>query len=378
MTSGQKPTTRPESGCFGSGPCRKRPGYDFTQIGSNAALGRSHRSTLGKSKLSTAIDLTHQILRLPQDYLVGIMAGSDTGAFESALWQMLSSQRPTTVLHWENFSKGWLTDIRDELKLNPTEISAPYGELPDLSQINFDHDVVFAFNGTTSGVKVPNCDWISASRTGLTFCDATSAVFAQEMDWSKLDVITFSFQKVLGGEAGQGILILSPRAVERLESQTPTWPIPKIFKLTKGGKLNHDIFKGSTINTPSMLVIEDYLDALQWVQSIGGITSTQKRANENLAIIESFVDSHDWVSFLAKEKHYRSNTSVCLIINDFDAAQVKAMTKFLGDEGVAYDINSYRTAPAGLRIWCGATITSSELKHLMVWLDYAHTVISTQ
>jgi phosphoserine aminotransferase len=373
----QKPTARPNVAHFSSGPCAKRPGYSIENL-EGAELGRSHRSKPGKAKLKLAIDKTRLVLGVPDDYLIGIVAASDTGAFEMAMWSMLGA-REVDVLVWESFSKDWATDVVKQLKLPGARVfEAPYGALPDLSKVDFRNDVVFAWNGTTSGVRVPNADWIAANREGLTFCDATSAAFAQELDWPKLDVVTFSWQKVLGGEAQHGILILSPRAVERLESYTPPWPLPKIFRLTKGGKLNREIFEGSTINTPSMLCVEDYLDALRWAKGLGGWKALQARSDANFKVIADWVERTPWVDFLATDPATRSNTSVCLKIVDPDlaspeaqAAVAKQIASTLEKEHVAFDIGAYRDAPAGLRIWAGATIEHSDLEALTPWLDWA-------
>ncbi len=345
-----------------------------------AALGRSHRAKIGKTKLQDAIDLTRELLRVPADYRIGIVPASDTGAVEMAMWSLLGA-RPVDLLAWESFGSGWVTDAVKQLKLKDArEFKAPYGELPDFTQVNFDHDVVFTWNGTTSGVRVPNGDFIPARREGLTICDATSAAFAQDLPFDKLDVVTFSWQKVLGGEAAHGILILSPRAVERLETYKPAWPLPKIFRLTSGGKLIEGIFKGETINTPSMLAVEDYLDALTWGQAIGGLDALIARADANTKVLADWVAATPYVDFLAKDPATRSNTSVCLTFTDpavaalDDAGQqafVKAFTALLEKEGVAYDIASYRDAPPGLRIWCGATVETSDVAALVPWLDYA-------
>lgn len=365
-----QPRVKPTNPNFSSGPCAKRPGYDVSQL-DLSVLGRSHRATVGKNALKKACLDTAKILGLPEGYRVAVVPASDTGAMEMAMWSMLG-QRPVDVLYWESFGQGWATDINKQLKLdNVNTITADYGKLPDLTQVNCDHDVVFTWNGTTSGARVPNANWIADDRAGLTFCDATSAVFAQPLDWKKLDVITYSWQKVLGGEGGHGMLILSPRAVERLESYTPSWPLPKIFRMTKGGKLIEGLFLGATINTPSMLCVVDYLDALNWVESVGGVAATNKRCDENLAVLEAFVSSHDWIEFLAADKNTRSNTSVCLILN-LPSEQVKAMVKLLEQQQVAYDIGAYRDAPAGLRIWCGATIEKANLEALLPWLEWAY------
>jgi len=365
--------SKPDSPNFSSGPCSKRPGYDVGKL-SIESLGRSHRSSLGKEVLGQVCTETADLLGLPDDYRVGLVPASDTGAVEMALWSLLGP-RPVDVFSWESFGKGWLVDITQQLKLEQVNsYTADYGALPDLGQANPAHDVVFAWNGTTSGVKVPDGDWISDQRDGLTICDATSAVFAMPLPWEKLDVVTYSWQKVLGGEGAHGMLILSPRAVERLETYIPAWPLPKIFRMTKAGKLNQGIFKGSTINTPSMLCVADYLDALAWVRSIGGLEGAIERSERNLAVIERFVAQHDWVHFLSSVLEQRSNTSVCLTV-DLDDEQVKAMVQRLAGENVAFDIGAYRDAPAGLRIWCGATIEESDLEKLMPWLEWAYTQV---
>ncbi|MGC1585503.1 MAG: phosphoserine transaminase [Rhodomicrobium sp.] len=373
-----KPDVRPNVAHFSSGPCAKRPGYSLENL-ETAELGRSHRSKPGKAKLKLAIDKTRLVLGVPDDYLIGIVAASDTGAFEMAMWSVLGA-RGVDVLVWEAFSKDWATDIAKQLKIPGARvIEAPYGALPDLSKVDFKNDVVFAWNGTTSGVRVPDANWIPADREGLTLCDATSAAFAQELDWAKLDAVTFSWQKVLGGEAQHGMLILSPRAVARLESYTPSWPMPKIFRMTKGGKLNRDIFEGSTINTPSMLCVEDYIDALRWAKGLGGWKALQERSNANFKVISDWVARTPWVDFLAAEPATRSNTSVCLKIVDpqlasaeAQAAVAKQIASTLEKEGVAMDIGAYRDAPPGLRIWAGATIERSDLAALMPWLDWAY------
>ena len=369
-----QPQVKPNNPNFSSGPCSKRPGYDVNAL-DLSTLGRSHRSAIGKSALERACFETAEILGLPEGYRVGVVPASDTGAVEMALWSLLG-ERPVDVLAWEAFSSDWLADITKQLKLeNVTRLEADYGDLPDLSKVNPAHDLVFAWNGTTAGVKVPNGDWISDSRTGLTICDATSAVFAMEMPWEKLDVVTFSWQKVLGGEGAHGMLMLSPRAVARLESYTPPWPMPKIFRMTSGGKLSEGIFKGATINTPSMLAVADYLDALDWIKSIGGQSAAIAKSRENLAVMEAFVEANDWIHFLAKEPSTRSNTSVCFTL-DATEEQVKAMTKLLEKEAVAYDIGAYRDAPAGLRIWAGATVEKADLEALMPWLSWAYAEVT--
>jgi phosphoserine aminotransferase len=374
------PGVRPVTPHFSSGPCAKRPGWSLQAL-TDAVLGRSHRSKLGKAKLKRAIDLTREILEVPADYRIGIVPASDTGAVEMALWSLLGA-RPVTMLAWESFGEGWVSDVQKELKLKDvTVLKAPYGELPDLSKVDQASDVVFTWNGTTSGVRVPNADWIAADRAGLTICDATSAVFAQHLDWSKLDVVTFSWQKVLGGEAAHGMIVLSPRAVERLESFNPPRPLPKIFRMTKGGKINEEIFEASTINTPSMLCVEDYLDALAWGKSIGGLQALLARADANEKTIAKWVARASWVAFLAKEPATRSNTSVCLKVIDpavlklpaeAQAKFVKGIAAALEREGVAYDIDAYRDAPSGLRIWCGSTVERADLEALTLWLDWAY------
>lgn len=371
-----KPTTKPASPCFSSGPCKKRPGYDVATVLADAPLGRSHRSKLGKEKLSEAIRRTKEILQLPDDYLCAIVPASDTGAVEMAMWSMLGAC-PVTVAHWESFGKGWMTDIIKHLKLpDVTELNADYGDIPDFSSLDKSNDLVFTFNGTTSGVKVPDgLDFIADDRTGITICDATSAVFAMQVPWNKIDVATFSWQKVLGGEAAHGMLILSPRAVERLESYTPTWPLPKVFRMTKKGKLDEKLFEGSVINTVSMMCVEDYIDALKWCEQIGGLDALLKRSRDNLAIVENFVERNEWASFLAKDASIRSNTSVCLCL-DLEASKVKELEKLLEREGVAYDINSYRDAPPGLRIWCGATVDTSDVESLMGWIEWGYATVS--
>ena len=368
-----KPSVKPANPNFSSGPCSKRPGYDLAALDTRS-LGRSHRAAIGKELLGKACSLTAEILGLPEGYRVGVVPASDTGAVEMALWSLLGP-RKVQMFAWESFGEGWVTDVVKQLKLDNVEtIKADYGQLPDMGRADPADDVVFTWNGTTSGVKVPDADWIADDREGLTICDATSAVFAMNLPFEKLDVITYSWQKVLGGEGAHGMLILSPRAVERLESYSPPWPLPKIFRMTKGGKLIEGIFRGETINTPSMLCVVDYLDALQWVQDIGGVAATIARAEENLAVIEEFVASREWIHFLAADKTVRSNTSVCLTL-DLEADQVKQIVKLLDTEGVAYDIGAYRDAPAGLRIWCGATVSSDDIRALMPWIEWAYNTV---
>ncbi len=373
------PAVRPANACFSSGPCAKRPGWTPAVL-NDAALGRSHRAKLGKSKLKLAIELTREVLRVPTNFRIGFTPGSDTGAVEMALWSLLGA-RGVDVLAWESFGEGWVKDIVNELKLKSARtLKAPYGELPDLAQVDFDNDVVFAWNGTTSGVRVPNADWIAADRKGLTICDATSAAFAQDLDWGKLDVTTFSWQKALGGEAAHGVIVLSPRAAERLQTFTPPWPLPKVFRLANGGRLIEGIFEGETINTPSMLCVEDYIDALRWAKSLGGVRTLFARADANAKALADWVGRTPWVEFLARLPATRSNTSVCLKVVDPSIAALpaadqtafaKALANFLEKESVAFDIGSYRDAPAGLRIWCGATVETADVDALTQWLDYA-------
>ncbi|WP_095588039.1 phosphoserine transaminase [Actibacterium ureilyticum] len=367
------PATRPANPRFSSGPCAKPPVFTLDAL-SDAALGRSHRAAIGKAKLKDAIEITREILGVPADYKIGIVPASDTGAVEMAMWNLLGA-RKVEMLAWESFGAGWVTDVVKQLKIEAEVKTADYGEIVDLASVDFDNDVVFTWNGTTSGVRVPNGDWIAADRAGLTICDATSAAFAMDLPWDKLDVTTFSWQKVLGGEAAHGMLILSPRAVERLESYTPAWPLPKIFRLTKGGKLIDGIFTGATINTPSMLAVEDYLVALNWAKSVGGLKGLIARADANTGVIADFVASHDWIANLATDPATASNTSVCLKFTDDriqdGAAFAKAVAKRLEAEGVALDIGAYRDAPAGLRIWCGGTVETADLQALMPWLEWA-------
>jgi phosphoserine aminotransferase len=373
------PGVRPVTPHFSSGPCAKRPGWSLQAL-TDAALGRSHRAKIGKAKLKRAIDLTREVLQVPADYRIGIVPASDTGAVEMAMWSLLG-QRGVTMLAWESFGEGWVSDVLKELKLkDATVLKAPYGELPDLAKVDFATDVVFTWNGTTSGVRVPNADWIPANRQGLTICDATSAAFARPLEFAKLDVVTFSWQKALGGEAAHGMLILSPRAVARLETYKPPWPLPKIFRMTKGGKLNEGIFEGETINTPSMLCVEDYLDTLQWAKSVGGLKALIARADANTKVIADWVTRTPWVEFLARVPATRSNTSVCLKVvdpaitslsADAQSAFAKALAGAVEKEGAGYDLGHYRDAPAGLRIWCGATIEASDVEILTQWLDWA-------
>jgi phosphoserine aminotransferase len=369
----QQPATRPANPRFSSGPCAKPPTFDLTKL-ADAPLGRSHRAAVGKDKLKAAIEGTREVLGIPADYKIGIVPASDTGAMEMAMWSLLGA-RGVEMLAWESFGAGWVTDVVKQLKLDAVSKTAEYGEIVDLASVDFNNDVVFTWNGTTSGVRVPNGDWIPADREGLTLCDATSAAFAQDLPWDKLDVTTFSWQKVLGGEAAHGMLILSPRAVERLESYTPAWPLPKIFRLTKGGKLIDGIFSGATINTPSMLAVEDYLFALDWARSVGGLEGLQARANANAQAVFDFCDANDWIANLAVDAATRSNTSVCLKFTDArikdGAAFAKAVAKRLEAENIALDIGAYRDAPAGLRIWCGGTVETSDIEAMLPWLAWA-------
>ncbi|HLJ01038.1 MAG TPA: phosphoserine transaminase [Bradyrhizobium sp.] len=374
-----KPALRPHVPHFSSGPCAKRPGWNPQNL-KDAALGRSHRAKIGKEKLKLAIELTREVLQVPADYKIGIVPASDTGAVEMALWSLLGA-RPVTTLSWESFGETWTGDIVNQLKLRDvTKLAAAYGDIPDLSKVDAACDIVFTWNGTTSGVRVPNADWISAKREGLAICDATSAAFAQPLDWPKLDVVTFSWQKALGGEAGHGMLVLSPRAVERLETYKPAWPLPKIFRMTKGGKLNQGIFEGETINTPSMLCVEDYLDALNWAKSVGGLKGLMARADANTKMLVDWQAKTPWIDFLAKNPAIRSNTSVCLKVTDPAIAAlpsdaqidfIKKMVGLVEKEGAGYDFAGHRDAPAGLRIWCGATIEASDVALLTQWLDWA-------
>ncbi len=376
-----KPDVKPDNPRFSSGPTSKRPGWDISNLPLDS-LGRSHRAKAEKAKLHEVITQSKSVLEIPDDYRLGIVPASDTGAFEMAMWSLLG-ERGVDVLSWESFGQGWRTDLQKQLKLQDVrDISAQYGDLPDLDSVDFNRDVIFTWNGTTSGVRVPDADWIAKDRSGLTLCDATSAVFAMQLDWSKLDAVTWSWQKVLGGEAAHGMLALSPRAVERLERYTPSWPLPKIFRLTKSGKLNEDIFKGSTINTPSMLAVEDQLDALGWATHIGGLNTLITRSTNNLAAVAEWVEKSPWIDFLATDESTRSSTSICLQIIDSwfkekspedQSAVIKQLVQSLNDEGVAYDIGAHRDAPAGLRIWGGATVEAADTKKLLPWLDWAYT-----
>ena len=376
----QKPVEKPDCPHFSSGPCAKRPGWTADVL-DTTVLGRSHRSALGRSRLKLAIDLMKEVLQVPNTYRLGIMPGSDTGAVEAALWSLLGA-KGVDMFSWESFGKGWVTDVVKQLKLTDVRVcDAPYGQLPDLTQADKDRDIVFTWNGTTSGVCVPDGNWIAADRTGLTICDATSAAFAMDLPWDKLDVVTFSWQKALGGEGAHGVLILSPRAVERLESYTPSWPMPKLFRMTANGKLNEGIFIGDTINTPSMMCVEDVIDALNWAKSVGGLKGMIARSKQNFQVLQDFVSKSDWAAFLAQEPAYRSNTSVCLSIKadwfqkktaEEQKEIIKKMVKLLGDEGVAFDCNAYKDAPAGLRFWCGTTVETDDVRKLCPWLDWAY------
>jgi len=386
MTTPAKPHMRPARPEFSSGPCAKRPGWKVENL-QGALVGRSHRSKPGKARLKEAIDQTRAVLQVPADYLIGIVPASDTGAMEMAMWSMLGG-RPLQIVAFESFGKDWVTDVTKQLKLKDVEVlDAPYGQLPDLTKVRGDADLVFTWNGTTSGVRVPNADFIAADREGVTICDATSAAFAMDLDWAKLDVVTFSWQKVLGGEAAHGMLILSPRAVARLESYSPPWPMPKIFRMTKGGKVSLDIFEGATINTPSMLCVEDYLDALKWASSIGGLDGLRARSNSNLKVLADWVAKTPWVEFLAATPDIRSNTSVCIKVvdsrvtglsPDAQADFAKKLGNLLEKEGVALDAGGYRDAPPGLRIWCGATVDASDVDALTPWLDWAFETLASE
>jgi phosphoserine aminotransferase len=374
MTEVRKPQAKPARPFFSSGPCAKPPGWSPQKIATES-LGRSHRAKIGKARLALCIDLMREMLRLPDTHRIGIVPGSDTGAFEMAMWTMLGA-RPVTALAWESFGEGWITDAAKQLKLDPTVVRADYGQLPDLNQVDWSNDVLFTWNGTTSGVRVPDGDWIAADREGLCFADATSAVFAYDLPWDKIDVATFSWQKVLGGEGAHGVLILGPRAVERLESHTPAWPLPKVFRLTKGGKLTECVFKGETINTPSMLAVEDAIFALEWAKALGGLDGLKARSDANAAALDAIVADRDWLSHLAADPASRSKTSVCLSVAGADADFIKKFAGLLEAEGAAYDIAGYRDAPPGLRIWCGATVDTAEIEALGPWLDWAYAELS--
>ena len=375
-----QPTLKPKNPCFSSGPCAKRTDWELSAL-KDAALGRSHRAKIGKAKLQEVIDRTRSVLNIPEDYKIGIVPASDTGAFEMAMWSLLG-ERGIDIFAWESFGAGWVSDIVKQLKLEDVnKYEADYGKIPDLSQADSSRDVIFTYNGTTSGVKVPNTDWIADDREGLTLCDATSAVFAMDVDFSKLDVTTWSWQKVMGGEAAHGMIVLSPRAVARLESYTPAWPLPKIFRLTKGGKLIEGIFKGATFNTPSMLAVEDAIDGLKWAESLGGLPALIERSNANLETVKEWVAKSDWADFLAESDETISNTSICIKIVDAQHislsadeqnARAKQIASILESEGIAYDIGSYRDAPAGIRIWGGATIEKADMEDLLPWLDWAY------
>ena len=367
-----KPTTKAARPFFSSGPCAKPPGWDAAKLATES-LGRSHRSKIGKARLQLAIDLIRKILAVPDTHRIGIVPASDTGAYEMAMWTMLGAL-PVTTLAWESFGEGWVTDAAKQLKLNPTVISADYGQLPDLDSVDWSNDVLFTWNGTTSGVRVPNGDWIADDREGLSFNDATSAVFAYDMPWDKLDVTTFSWQKVLGGEGGHGVIILGPRAVERLESYTPAWPLPKIFRLVSKGKLAEGVFKGETINTPSMLAVEDVIFALEWAETLGGLTGLMARSDANAAALNKIVEERAWLGHLAADPASRSKTSVCLTVEGSDEAFIKKMAGALEKEGAAFDVAGYRDAPPGLRIWCGATVDTADIVALGPWLDWAYAV----
>lgn len=374
MSEVTTPQVRPARPYFSSGPCAKPPGWDASKIATDA-LGRSHRAKIGKTRLQYCIDLMREMLQLPDTHRIGIVPGSDTGAFEMAMWTMLGA-RPVTTLAWESFGEGWVTDTAKQLKLDPTVIRADYGALPDLAQVDWSNDVLFTWNGTTSGVRVPDGDWIPATREGLSFADATSAVFAYDLPWDKIDVATFSWQKVLGGEGGHGVLILGPRAVERLEAHTPAWPLPKVFRLMAKGKLAEGIFKGETINTPSMLAVEDAIFALEWAKSLGGLDGLKARSDANAAALDKIVEERDWLSHLAADVASRSKTSVCLSVAGADTDFIKKFAGLLEAEGAAYDIAGYRDAPPGLRIWCGATVDTADIEALGPWLDWAYASLS--
>lgn len=364
------PARKPARPYFSSGPCAKPPGYAPEKLATES-LGRSHRAKIGKTRLQYCIDLMREVLQLPDSHRIGIVPGSDTGAFEMAMWTMLGA-RPVTTLAWESFGEGWVTDAAKQLKLDPTVLRADYGQIPDLNAIDWSNDVLFTWNGTTSGVRVPNADFIPADREGLSFADATSAVFAYDIDWSKVDVATFSWQKVLGGEGGHGVLILGPRAVERLETYTPAWPLPKVFRLVSKGKLAEGVFKGETINTPSMLAVEDAIFALEWARGLGGLEGLKARSDANAAALNKIVEERSWLSHLAADEATRSKTSVCLSVEGADADFIKKFAGLLEKQGAAYDIAGYRDAPAGLRIWCGATVNAEDIADLGPWLDWAY------
>ena len=363
------PTRKPARPFFSSGPCAKPPGWEASKLATEC-LGRSHRSKIGKTRLQLAIDLIRDVLQVPETHRIGIVPASDTGAYEMAMWTMMGA-RPVTMMAWESFGEGWVTDAVKQLKLDATVVTAPYGEIPDLSAVDFAHDVAFTWNGTTSGARVPDGDWIAGEREGLTFNDATSAVFAYDMPWDKLDVTTFSWQKVLGGEGAHGVIILGPRAVERLESYTPAWPLPKIFRLVSKGKLAEGVFKGETINTPSMLAVEDVIFALEWAKSVGGLDGLMARSNANAAALGKIVEERSWLGHLAKDASTRSTTSVCLTVEGADEAFIKKFAGLLEAQDAAYDIAGYRDAPPGLRIWCGATVDTADIEALGPWLDWA-------
>jgi len=371
-----KPQTTPARPHFSSGPCAKPPGWSPQQL-STESLGRSHRSKIGKARLQYCIDLMRELLKLPDTHRIGIVPGSDTGAYEMAMWTMLGA-RPVTTMAWESFGEGWVTDAVKQLKLDPTIQRADYGQLPDLNAVDWSHDVLFTWNGTTSGVRVPNGDWIAEDRAGLSFADATSAVFAYDLPWDKIDVATFSWQKVLGGEGAHGVLILGPRAVERLETYTPAWPLPKVFRLMAKGALAEGVFKGETINTPSMLAVEDAIFALEWGKSIGGAAGMIARSNANAAALDAIVQSRSWLGHLAADPATRSTTSVCLTVEGADEAFIKAFAGMLDKEGAAFDIAGYRDAPPGLRIWCGATVDTADIEALGPWLDWAYSELTSK
>ncbi|KQZ65337.1 phosphoserine aminotransferase [Sphingopyxis sp. Root1497] len=370
MTEVPTPELRPARPFFSSGPCAKPPVWSLEKLNTES-LGRSHRAKIGKTRLQLCIDLMREMLQLPDTHRIGIVPGSDTGAFEMAMWTMLGA-RPVTTLAWESFGEGWVTDAAKQLKLDPTVIRADYGQLPDLTQVDWSNDVLFTWNGTTSGVRVPDGDWIAADREGLSFADATSAVFAYDLPWNKIDVATFSWQKVLGGEGGHGVLILGPRAVERLETYTPAWPLPKVFRLVSKGALAEGVFKGETINTPSMLAVEDAIFALEWAKSLGGLDGLKARSDANAAALDKIVEDREWLSHLATDPASRSKTSVCLSVAGADEGFIKKFAGLLDAEGAAYDIAGYRDAPPGLRIWCGATVDTADIEALGPWLDWAY------